>query len=234
MTPPPRPRASRSREDLRLERVRLPTPWVSGAILVVSVAVHLLKIYVLSRGVPQTAGQALALELKFGALYAPAVRDGQWWRLFSWVFTHGGIAHLGFNMLAVVGLGFPLERRIGSPRFLQLSLATCLGAAAVVLMVPHGPPLPTLGASGVIFGWAGALLFLVSRAQVRELLKMLLLNAVISMLPGVSWQGHLGGFLFGVACGFLLRVDPQKFSARSPVLVALGGVLSLYGAYHSP
>ncbi|MGZ6092803.1 MAG: rhomboid family intramembrane serine protease [Polyangiales bacterium] len=203
-----------------------PIPWVSGFIIVVSVAVHLVQIGMIAKGIPRGT-----IIFKLGALYAPLVREGQWWRLLTYAFVHGSLMHLGFNMLATYALGVPLERRIGTARFLPLSLATCLGSAAVIICVPRGAPMPTVGVSGVIFGWAGALLFLVSRAQMRELGKMLLLNAVISLLPGVSWQGHLGGFLFGVICGFLLRVDPARFSARVPILVGLGGVLSLWGAY---
>jgi membrane associated rhomboid family serine protease len=205
---------------------KLPIPWVSGVIIVVSVAMYLVQIGMIEMGVPRAT-----IVFKLGALYAPLVREGQWWRLLTYAFAHGSPMHLAFNMLATYALGIPLERRIGTARFLPLSLATCLGSAAVIILVPRGAPLPTVGVSGVIFGWAGALLFLVSRAQLRELGKMLLLNAFISLMPGVSWQGHLGGFLFGVMCGFLLRVDPAKFGARVPILVGLGGVLSLWGAY---
>jgi membrane associated rhomboid family serine protease len=205
---------------------KLPIPWVSGFIIVVSVVVHLVRAGLLQKGVPPAK-----VVFVLGALYAPLVRDGQWWRLVTYAFVHGGAMHLAFNMFATYALGIPLERRIGTARFLPLSLASCLGSAAVIILLPNGPPMPVVGVSGVIFGWAGALLFIVSRAQMRELGKMLLLNAFISLLPGVSWQGHLGGFLFGVMCGFLLRVDPAKFTARVPILVGLGGVLSLWGAY---
>jgi rhomboid protease GluP len=58
--------------------------------------------------------------------------------------------------------------------------------------------------------------------QGRQSLAWLLIQvAVISLIPGVSWQGHLGGFLAGLACGGLLRLGPQRFNALWPVL-ALG------------
>jgi rhomboid protease GluP len=210
-----------------------PFPWVCASLIAIASVLFALKFYVLVRYPPKTLEQHLAITLRFGALYQPAVREGQWWRLVSYAFAHGSIMHLVFNMLATSALGVPLERRMGTNKFLQLSLVTCLGSAAVVVLIPHNPPVPTVGASGIIFGWAAALLFLLDRARVRELGKMLLLNAAISLLPGVSWQGHLGGFLFGLPCGYLLRRDSTSFSARTPILVAIAGGLALYGAYRA-
>jgi rhomboid protease GluP len=210
---------------------RLPIPWVCAVVIGGSIAVHLAKMYVTARYPPKTFEQMLALTLKFGALYVPRVRDGEWWRLVSYAFAHGSMIHLAFNMFATTALGVPLERRIGTARFAQLSLVTCLGSAALISLFPRGVWAPTVGASGVIFGWAAALLFVLSREQVRELGKMLLLNAALSLLPGVSWQGHLGGFLFGLPCGLLLRMSPEKFSTRTPVLAAGAAALAVWGAY---
>lgn len=206
-----------------------PFPWVCATLIALASVLFALKFYVNVRYPPKTIADQLAVTLRFGALYAPAVRDGQWWRTITYAFAHGSIMHLVFNMLATSALGVPLERRIGTSKFLQLSLVTCLGSAAVVLL--WSPPVPTVGASGVVFGWAAALLFLLRREQVRELGKMLILNAAISLLPGVSWQGHLGGFLFGLPCGFLLRRDGPNFSSRAPILVALAGGLAIYATY---
>lgn len=215
------------------ERESAPFPWFCALLIASASLLFALKFYVLIRFPPKTLSDQLAITLRFGALYGPSVRDGQWWRTITYAFAHGSVMHLVFNMLATSALGVPLERKIGTARFFQLSLVTCLGAAAVVLLMPHHPPLPTVGASGVVFGWAAALLFLLGRAQVRELAKLLLLNAAISLLPGVSWQGHLGGFLFGLPCGLILRRDPDSFSARAPILAGIAGALAIYGAYRS-
>jgi membrane associated rhomboid family serine protease len=204
---------------------RPPRAWVSGFIILACIAVYALQIELRATH----GGNDVISGL--GPLFAPSVRDRQWWRLLTYAFLHGGAVHLGFNMFATVALGIPLERRIGSARFLPLSLAACLGSAAVITLVPRGQTVPVVGVSGVIFGWAGALLFLVSRAQLRQLGQMLLVNALISVMPGVSWQGHLGGFLAGVVCGFLLRLDPQRFSSRVPFVVGIAGFLSIWGAY---
>jgi rhomboid protease GluP len=217
----------------RVDDERPPFPWACAALIAVASVMFALQYYVLERYPPKTAIDRLAIMLRFGALYAPAVHDGQWWRTVTYAFEHGSLMHLAFNMMAASALGVPLERRIGTSKFLQLSLVTCLGSAALVLLVHRSPPVPTVGASGMILGWAAARLFMLGRAQVRELGKMLLLNAVISLIPGISWEGHLGGFLFGLPCGFLLRRDPTTFSTRTPILVAIAGGLALLGTYRA-
>ena len=210
-----------------------PFPWACAALIAIATVLFALQYYVVERFPPKSAAERLALTLRFGALFSPAVRNGQWWRTISYAFAHGSVVHLVFNMMAASALGVPLERRIGTSKFLQLSLITCLGSAAAVLVVPRAHTVPTVGASGMILGWAAALLFMLGRAQVRELGKMLLLNAVISLIPGISWQGHLGGFLFGLPCGYLLRRDATTFSSRAPILVAIAGALALFGAYRT-
>ena len=115
-----------------------PFPWVCAAIIVTAVLVYALRLYFGSRADPRA--DRLAIELQFGALYAPAVARGEWFRLITYAFSHGSPVHLGFNMFATTALGVPLERRIGSARFLQVTFVTGLGAAAVhadILQVGH-------------------------------------------------------------------------------------------------
>jgi membrane associated rhomboid family serine protease len=207
-----------------------PFPWVSAVIIAVCVVVYALKMYLLARWPPKTIGDYLDINLKVGALYPPAVRNHEWWRLVTHAFAHADQFHLFFNMLSVLGVGVPLERKIGSVRFLQLSLVTCVGGAAFVLLFARSPGV-TLGASGMILGYAGALLPLISRAQARQLGQLLVLTAVISLLPRISWQAHLGGFLFGLICGVQLRRDPDSFSTRAPIMVAFAASLALFAAY---
>jgi rhomboid protease GluP len=159
------------------------------------------------------------LALRNWSLFGPAVQAGQWWRVLTAVLVHAGIWHIFFNMMVVVNLGFAVERLLGTPRMVAVSLVSALGSAAMVLAFAFR--LPTVGASGMILGWAGALLPVVNRQGRQSLAWLLVQVAVISLIPGVSWQGHLGGFLAGLACGGLLRLGRQRFNALWPVL-ALG------------
>jgi len=150
------------------------------------------------------------------ALFGPRVQAGQWWRVLTTVVVHGGPLHIFFNMMVVVNLGFAVERLLGTPRMAAVSLVSALGAAAMVLA--FGFRQPTVGASGVILGWAGALLPVVNQRGRQSLAWLLIQVVVISLLPGVSWQGHLGGFLAGLACGGLLRLGGTRFNRLWPVL----------------
>lgn len=157
------------------------------------------------------------------ALYGPAVQAGEWWRVLTTVLVHNGPLHIFFNMMVVVNLGFAVERFLGTPRMLAVSLISALGSSALVLA--FGFHQATVGASGMILGWAGVLLPVVNRQGRQSLAWLLVQVAVISLLPGVSWQGHLGGFLAGLACGGLLRLGPRRFNSLWPVL-ALGLALA--------
>jgi rhomboid protease GluP len=150
------------------------------------------------------------------ALYGPAVQAGQWWRVATAVLVHANVLHIFFNMMVVVNLGFAVERLLGTPRMVAVSVVSALGSAALVLAFAFR--LPTLGASGMILGWAGVLLPVVNRQGRKSVLWLLVQVAIISVLPGVSWQAHLGGFLAGLACGLLLRASPQRFNLLWPLL----------------
>jgi membrane associated rhomboid family serine protease len=163
------------------------------------------------------------------ALYGPAVQAGQYWRLLGAVLEHGGALHLVFNMSVVVTLGFTLERGIGSLRFLGLSLVTALGASTFSLLFDFD--VPTVGASGMILGWAGAMLPISTQQGRRELFIWLAQVAVLSLLPFVSWAGHLGGFLFGLPCGLALRMGRRVYARALPILLFLSLVVAFIAAH---
>src|SRR5205823_601758 len=82
------------------------------------------------------------------------VAEGDWWRLITAAFLHYGPFHLFLNMLALYWFGSLLEQRIGSGRFLALYLVSGLAGSAGALL--WSPLVPTVGASGAIFGILGA------------------------------------------------------------------------------
>jgi membrane associated rhomboid family serine protease len=153
------------------------------------------------------------------ALYGPLVQAGELWRVLTCVFSHGGPIHLFFNMWVAYSLGVPLERGIGSGRFLLVSLVAALGSSALALLFNF--EVVTVGASGMILGWGGAMFVTAGRELRRSLLVWLAQIALISLLPGISWAGHLGGFLFGLPMGLALRSGPRVFSRAAPLLLAI-------------
>lgn len=205
-------------------------PWVCWSIIAASAFMFLVGDRLFPLTVVGPDGTFLGT-LQPLALFGPVVREGRYWNLLGFAIEHGGALHILFNMSVVWTLGITFERELGSLRFLLLSLVTCLGSAAFALIFNYN--VPTVGASGMILGWAGAMLPIATRQGQRELGIWLLQVAVISFLPGVSWAGHLGGFLFGIPCGLALRFGRKVYALAVPLLLAIALMVALI-ATHSP
>ncbi len=146
---------------------------------------------------------------------APGVADGAWWQLLTSVFTHVQPLHIGFNMLALYFLGPMLENVLGRARFLALYLVSGIAGSAAVMLLSD-PNTQTLGASGAIFGLMGALavVALKVRGQVQAVLILIGLNLVFTFtVPGISWQGHLGGLVGGALVGAAMVYAPKQHRA---------------------
>lgn len=144
--------------------------------------------------------------------WMPGVADGAWWQLFTSGFTHIDIMHIGMNMLALWFLGPPVERALGRARFLAIYLLSLL-AASVSVMLFASSSTTTMGASGAIFGLIGALLLLTLKVggDFRGVLFWLGINVVFTFVgAGISWQGHLGGLVGGLAAGGIILFAPRK------------------------
>jgi membrane associated rhomboid family serine protease len=157
----------------------------------------------------------------FNALaQAPAyvVVSGEWWRLLTAAFLHFGLIHLAFNMLALLMFGAELERAIGRGRFLTLYLVSALGGATAIQLFAASDVLAA-GASTAIYGLLGGLgvVLVATRQSLRGLIQLLAINLFISLLPGLSLIGHLGGLVTGALTAGILVV-----ARRRPALQILG------------
>ena len=151
-------------------------------------------------------GRATELHYDF-ALHGAYVYDGEWWRLVTSAFLHYGLLHMAMNVFILVLLGRMLEPAIGWWRMLLLYGVSLTGGALGALLVePNGL---TAGASGAVFGLAGAVV-IAERASGRRwqdsgILMFLAINIVFSFLwPGVSIGGHLGGMIVGALAAVVL------------------------------
>jgi membrane associated rhomboid family serine protease len=135
------------------------------------------------------------------ALFGPAVHHGDWWRLITAAFLHGGVIHIAFNMLALWWLGAPVEMVLGRVRFIGLYFVSGLAGSAGALVA--NPNAITVGASGAIFGLLGAGLILEWQATgslAGNYLTLIVINLAISFaLPNISVGGHIGGLIGGIA-----------------------------------
>jgi membrane associated rhomboid family serine protease len=213
---------------------------VTRALIVINVGVFVLEI-VLASGMLLGSGVTSSTLTSMGALVPARVAlQHEYWRLFTSMFLHANLIHIAFNMWALWVVGSYLERIMGPVRFLLLYLVA--GLAGSVLVLVAGPAyVPTVGASGAIFGVFGALFawaFLsrgrdfVADQLVRQIGILLLLNLVITFgwRGAISWQAHIGGLIGGVAAFLAMRYgDKQGFRGRisNDALVALGGVVAV-------
>lgn len=163
----------------------------------------------------------------FGAQYNDAVAAGQWWRIVTAAFLHGGLLHIMFNMYALYLFGPGIERQVGSPAFLALYLgAAMLGGAAYYLpyALGSGGVGPAVGASGAVFGLFGAALVGAFRARstaagaagFRQLLTLLAINLALPLLvPNIAWQAHVGGLVAGVVVAGLWALVGRRRSGAA-------------------
>ena len=126
-------------------------------------------------------------------------------------FLHAGLLHLGMNMLSLAVLARELNRLIGARRMALIYAVTQVAAALLfALMAPDGGPM--VGASGAIFGLAGALVGFAAvtgwlrRRPLGQLWRgvalMVGLNVALTLLmPAIAWEAHLGGTLAGLLMG---------------------------------
>jgi membrane associated rhomboid family serine protease len=147
-----------------------------------------------------------------GGTWLPGVSDGATWQLVTSMFTQVEVLHIGFNMVMLWVLGPQLEMVLGRLRFAGLYLLSGLVGSAVVYWL-SGEFTLTLGASGAVFGLMGALLVMAYkvRADMNQLLVWIGINVAFTFFGRntVSWQGHLGGFVGGVALAIVLAYAPR-------------------------
>jgi len=190
--------------------------------------------------------------IRFGAKVNDLIVQGEYWRLLTPIFLHAGIAHLAFNMYALYVLGVEVERLFGRSRFLVLYFLSGLGGS--VLSFLFGARI-SVGASGAIFGLAGALVAYFTRhreifgrrgrQQFVNIVAVVAINLFIGFsLPGIDNLGHLGGLVVGLAIGWQFvphyevdwdwrtstRVLRDRNSLRRQWLAVLIIVLGLVGS----
>lgn len=157
------------------------------------------------------------------------------WRLITSAFVHFGILHMGLNMVALVLLGRPLEQVFGKVQYLVLYLASALGGSALFLLFTQAMPNPALetaagGASGAIFGMFGALVVLQRYGIVRagNLIPILGLNLALSfLLPGISWEAHVGGLIIGAGVAWALIRGRKRETTTRQMWLEVGTIVVL-------
>src|SRR5580693_4836904 len=220
----------------------MPTPWVRRSestigltqiIFGINVAVFLGM--VLSSSTMDFPGPVL---VQWGANFGPLTLSGEWWRLLTSVFVHGGLLHIAFNMWCLWDLGRLCESLYGRWTFGVLYLICGLGAS--LASVIWNVQVLSVGASGAIFGLAGALIaafklgeFSVPRSALSGTLRSLGAFVVYNLifgfaLPGIDNTAHIGGLVTGLILGALIAlIAPQRDQSARRVAVFLVVMLAL-------
>jgi len=155
------------------------------------------------------------------------ITQGQYWRLITAIFLHGGLVHIAFNGFALYALGPETERVYGTLRFVALYFVAGLAGSVASYVLTTSP---SVGASGAIFGLIGglAVFFYTTRNLLGEFgrrqLQSMVMIVVVNILIGVSAGGvidnfaHMGGLVGGIVGGWFLvpryQVDRRFYPPR--------------------
>ena len=196
-------------------------------IIGINIVLYLLSAF-FSRSIVDMDMQTL---VDMGALYGPlTVMKGEWWRLFSAMFLHGGMTHILMNMFSLYLIGRGVEIYFEKKAYVVIYLFSGLiGGLASLYMHPNSVG---IGASGAIFGVFGALagFFLAHRGKIAEHSKAFMkdfgivlgINLVLGLsIPSIDVSAHLGGLLVGLIGGFVISKDPKWIWVYSGVMLII-------------
>jgi rhomboid protease GluP len=178
--------------------------------------------------------------LRWGANSGGLTLSGDWWRLVTNVFLHIGIIHIALNMWCLWSLGTVCESLYGSWTFAAVYLIS--GVSGSLVSIAYHPHVVSAGASGAIFGIAGALIssyyfgeFSTSRSIVAGSLRSVLVfagyNLFFGAVSGITDNAaHIGGLVAGLVLGALIaKVAPQQDAFGPRIAVVLFGALVVAG-----
>lgn len=212
---------------------------ITRFLILLNVIGYLWEIYVGGPGMLSGfGGPGVERVLNDGALIPAAVlQEGQWWRIITGAFLHGGLIHIGVNMMSLWFLGRFIELALGSWRMLLVYVVSLIVSGLGVVFF-SAPLVPTVGASGAIFGLFGALFAIGFKLGkpgmdlVRANVGILVLNLIITFtVPAISWQAHVAGLLAGFVLTYAIYFPPRRVA---PVVVDSSTGRELETEYESP
>jgi rhomboid protease GluP len=154
----------------------------------------------------------------FGAKQNELIQAGQYYRLITAMFLHGGIMHIAFNMYALYSLGNLIENIYGKWKYLFIYfVAGILSTTTSYLFSPNN----SVGASGAIFGLFGAAVVFglkeknrIGKNFLTEIATIIVMNIVIGLSSrNIDNFAHFGGLLGGIVLSFLLY-DNKKLTQQ--------------------
>ncbi len=150
------------------------------------------------------------------SVWGPAIREGQYYRLLTGIFLHGGILHLLFNCYALYVIGSQVENFLGRIKFAIIYLVA--GISGALFSVIFGGNFASIGASGAIFGLMGALVYFGYHYRVylgtvikSQIIPLIVLNLLLGFcMPGIDNFAHIGGLIGGTLMSIALGVKDKS------------------------
>jgi membrane associated rhomboid family serine protease len=220
------PECSRDRTKVRTIRSASGVPVVTRALIALNVIVFLAETATGVR-LGGSCSASCGTVWNHGVLYGPSIaQQHEYWRVVSGGFLHAGIIHIALNMLFLYFVGNSLEPAIGRVNFAGVYIASLLAGSFGALLFEPG--IPTVGASGAIFGLFGALIVIAYHRGISiwqsGLGMVLVINLVFGLtFSGISIGGHLGGLIAGLICGEMVVQGTER--RRLPALAYTGFLL---------
>jgi rhomboid protease GluP len=139
------------------------------------------------------------------------VFDGAFWQLFTSLFVHANIVHIGGNMLFLLIFGLRAEEMFTTEQYLLIYFLS--GLAGNLLTLVYGPEMISVGASGAIFGLFAAVTIYMRRSIGQSIIGALMFAFFLFFInigPEVNILAHLGGLLTGLLIGYLLGMRRHR------------------------
>ena len=153
--------------------------------------------------------------LNLYCVHGPSIRAGDYYRLFTGMFLHGGIMHLALNCYSIYVIGAQVESFLGKAKFIVVYLFS--GLTGALLSITLNGSVGSVGASGAIFGLMGALLYFgyyyrvyLGNVVKSQILPLILINLFSGfVLPGIDNYAHIGGLIGGIIITIALGVKDK-------------------------
>ncbi|HML16640.1 MAG TPA: rhomboid family intramembrane serine protease [Bryobacteraceae bacterium] len=167
----------------------------------------------------------------FGAKFGPAIAQGQWWRLITAGFLHGGLLHIGMNMWVLFDVGTQVEQVFGTSRYLAIYLIS--GITGFMASTFWAPAVLSIGASAAIFGLIGAMIaFGIRDRHIGPAVRALYIRwAIYGLIIGfigifaIDNAAHIGGLIGGFLVAYIAGTPTYSAAIERFWQIAAGCVV---------
>ena len=181
-------------------------PYVTYTLIAINIVMYLITAILSGNFIDSDINVLVAL----GAKVNPLIASGQYYRLFTCMFLHGGLLHVALNMYALYCIGPLIEQVYGRYKYIFIYILAGIGSSLLSYKFSDSV---SIGASGAIFGLMGAALIFgykmrerIGKNFVREVITVLIVNLIMSIsIPNIDLYGHLGGLIVGSIITIFLK-----------------------------